>query len=445
MVSAREVVTQRTRRFGEVGDRAMQPRDNAVAAPTRKTARSGTHRVPIQLSEAIDAQATLARRQRAYYELFEGAPVAYLVTDPRGVITHVNRQACVLLNAGARLLVGKTLTAFIARADRPRFRDLVEVMSDVILHTELRVQPRAEETCWVAVVAQRATSQDGGACVRWLMRSTRTQKQEEARRDAATDELQARILELEAHGRRVGHFLKREQEARRAAEKRSLDLNGALANVAHHLAGPLRSIQAWLMLVDREPLDPRARKQAVANAGRSVQDLMRLAEQLRDHARVAGHHPMLNVESIDLARVVASVMEELRVLASDKGICLELAATAYGLPLRGDPVRLRHVFRTLLDNAIDATPEGGHVRIAISTGDGHAQVVVSDTGRGIEPGALATLFEPFTRARKPAARSDGLGLGLSVARHLIELHGGSIEAHSAGAKQGASFCVRLPL
>jgi PAS domain S-box-containing protein len=423
----------------------MQPRDNAVAASTRKTARSGTHRVPIQLPESVDAQAALARKYRAYYELYEGAPIAYLVTDPKGVITHVNRQACVLLNAGARLLVGKTLTAFIARGDRPRLRDLIEAMSDVMLHTELRVQPRADEATWVGVIAQRATSQDTGACIRWLVRSTRVQKQEEARRDAATDELHARILELEADGRRIGHFLKREQEARRAADERALDLEGALATVAHHLTGPLRSIQAWLRLVDRDPLDTRARTQAVANAARSVQDLTRVMEDLRDHARVEAHHPMLAVESTDLARIISDVMEELRALASDKGICAELAATEYEIPLRGDPLRLRQVFRTLLDNAIDFTPAGGHVRVAVSTVYGHAQVVVSDTGRGIEPGALATLFEPFTRARKPAARSDGLGLGLSVARRLIELHGGSIEAHSAGAKQGASFCVRLPL
>lgn len=422
----------------------MQPRNNAVAAATRKTARSGTHRVPIQASESADAQTALARRYRAYYELYESAPLAYVVTDTKGVITHVNRQACALLNAGARLLLGKTLTAFVARADRSRFRDLVEVMSDVILSTELRVQPRADEASWVAVVAQRSTSQEGGVCIRWLMRSTRVQKQEEARRDASTSELQARILELEAHGRRIGHFLKREQEARRAADERSHDMEDALANVAHHLAGPLRSIEAWLQLVDREPLDPRARKQAVANAGRSVQDLTRVMADLRDHARVEAHHPMLSVESTDLSVIIARAVDELRVLATDKGIGLELAAAAYGVPLRGDPLRLRQVFRILLDNAIEATPEGGHVRIAVSTGAGHAQVVVSDSGRGVEPGMLPVLFEPFSRARKPAARSDGLGLGLSIARRLIELHGGSIEAHSAGMQRGASFCVRLP-
>jgi signal transduction histidine kinase len=112
--------------------------------------------------------------------------------------------------------------------------------------------------------------------------------------------------------------------------------------------------------------------------------------------------------------------------------------------MSGDPLRLRQVFRSLLCNAIKFTPEEGHVRIAIAVDAAHAEVVITDTGRGIEPEALANLFEPFAHARNAAARKDGLGLGLSIAQRLIELHGGSIEAQSAGVNRGASFRVRLP-
>lgn len=423
----------------------MQPRDNAVAVRASKASRSGTHRVPIELRESNHAHEALARKYRTYYELYEGAPLAYLVTDANGVITHVNRQACALLNAGARFLAGKTLTSMIARADRARVRDLIAVMSDVVLHTEVRVQPRAEEAAWVSIIGQRAVSHDDGVCIRWLMRNARVQREEDARRDAAAEGLQARIFEAEANARRVGHFLKREQEARQAAEQGVLYKNRVLAELTHDLTAPLCAIQGWLQRVDQHPQDDRARKLAIANVTRTVQDLIGIVDDLRDHARIEAHQAMLKPEPLDLARVVADVMAECCALAGLKQISVAFTAEKYGIPMSGDPLRLRQVFRSVLCNAIKFTPEHGHIRVAVTIDGGYADVIVTDTGRGIEPAALANLFEPFAHARSAAARKDGLGLGLSIAQRLIELHGGTIEARSAGANRGASFRVRLPI
>lgn len=421
----------------------MQPLDDAVDGPEPKPSRSGTYRA-VTPSQLAEAQERLGLKYRTYYQLFEAAPIAYLVTDTKGIITHANRQASVLFNAGNGFLVGKTLVSLIARGDRSRLRDLIEVMSEVILRTELRIQPRAEDVAWVALSAQRGAAHAGGACIRWLLWNVRTQKQEEERRDAAEGHLQARIHDLEIAARRTGHFLHREQQARKEAEEGLRQKSRVLAEVAHEIGGQLGSLRGWLQLMSEGPLEARAQQLAIASMTRNAQDVFALLQDLMDHTRVELHQPMLTIAPIDLTRIVTEVMDELRPRAKDKGVSVELATEVYSIPMQGDALRLRQVFRNVLGNAIKFTPAQGHVRVEVAAHAEHVAVTFTDTGCGIDPERVASIFAPFAQLHTPAARRSGLGLGLSIARRLVELHGGTIEARSEGVGRGAQLSVRLP-
>src|SRR6266851_4014763 len=192
--------------------------------------------------------------------------------------------------------------------------------------------------------------------------------------------------------------------------------------------------------------DADAARAAVQIILRNVKAQVRLVDDLLDVSRVASGKLRLNVQPVDLRRVVEDAVDGIRPAADAKGIRLQSVLASPGGPVSGDPDRLQQVLWNLVSNAVKFTPKGGRVQIQLQRGNSHVELIVTDTGQGIEPAVLPYVFDRFRQGDATSTRAHGgLGLGLALVRSLVELHGGSVLAESPGGGQGATFVVKLPL
>jgi PAS domain S-box-containing protein len=396
--------------------------------------------------EMLAARADVEAERRIYRELFDLAPEAYLVTSDKGTILQANHAAGELFDRNAAFLLGKPLATLIASEHRSTFLDLLSTMGSHVLRTELRARTGpGDRSCAVSVSARRGLSGGESSCIRWIFASLSDDEDRESRREQRERELHERVHELEASQRALGHLLEREQKASQDAEERNRLKGQALAAVAHEIRGPLGTIAGWLHMLDKTGMAAEVRKRAALSMARSVRALARLVDDLVEHARVENYKVVLNASPLNLVRLVAETTEDVRPLAEIKKIRLELSAHPHSIVTHGDAWRLQQVFRNLLGNALKFTSEHGVVRVSSTTVGDRAEVSISDTGRGIERGDLKKIFTPFAQLREPSTGNDGLGLGLSIAHGLVELHGGTLEARSDGPGRGSTFVVRLPL
>jgi PAS domain S-box-containing protein len=219
-----------------------------------------------------------------------------------------------------------------------------------------------------------------------------------------------------------------------------------LALLGHELRNPLAPIKNALRILELKGDDPAVVGRARAMIDRQATQLTRLVDELLDASRIARGKVRLTAEPLDLAALVRTAVGDHRHEAEAAGLAVELAAPPGPVRVRGDAARLTQVVTNLWANAIKFTPSGGRVSVRVAAEGADAVLTVSDTGVGIDPAAIPTLFQPFRQVdADPARTKGGLGLGLSVVRGLVELHGGRVEAASAGAGRGATFTVRLPL
>lgn len=399
-----------------------------------------------QADELLATRMRLDRERRVFGELFEAAPEAYLVTDDRGVIIQANRRAATLVNLDQALLIGKPLVSLVAHDDRRSFFNLLEAVGDAVFHTELRIVPRKQpDAVWVALSAQRGIRDEGSLCVRWLMRSIAHEKEDELRRNATEKILRDRIRTLEVSVASLTQSVERAQLARQEADDRDRRKSVALAETAHEMRSPLSTIAGWLRMLHEGMLEEKTQARAVDSMTRCVRSIVRIVENLIDHARAENDQLVLKLETLNLVRSLFEVVEDMRPLAELKKLRIAFSAKSSRLVVRGDGWRLQQVFKNLIGNAVKFTPEHGAIQVSVSTTELHAEVKVTDTGRGIPADALRAIFTPFTQLGAPGTRHTGLGLGLSIARRIVELHGGTICAESDGPGTGSTFTVRLPL
>jgi signal transduction histidine kinase len=239
--------------------------------------------------------------------------------------------------------------------------------------------------------------------------------------------------------------LLREQTARQEAEAANRSKDEFLATLSHELRSPLSAILTWITLL-RHDDSAKTVARAIGVIERNARSQARLIEDLLDISRIIAGKMRLDVRALNLVTVVEAALDTVRPAATERGVVLRLDVTA-GVPmLHGDAPRLQQVVLNLLSNAVKFTPSDGLVTVRVARRGDHAVVEVQDTGRGIAPGFLPHIFERFRQADGSSTRSQGgLGIGLAIVRHLIELHGGTIRADSAGADAGATFTVSLPL
>jgi PAS domain S-box-containing protein len=240
-------------------------------------------------------------------------------------------------------------------------------------------------------------------------------------------------------------LLAREHEARAEAEIANRIKDEFLATLSHELRTPLTAILGWLSIMRSQPLDPKTTEHAIATIERNARIQAQLIEDLVDVSRIVGGKLNLEMRPVDLLQVIEAAIEVVRPAAEAKGVALQVKHDPPAGLVSGDAARLQQVIWNLLSNAVKFTSQGGSVEVSLGRADGLAEVVVRDTGIGIAPEFLPHVFERFRQAESPLTRSHrGLGLGLAIVRHLVELHGGSVSAESPGENQGATFTIRLP-
>lgn len=240
-------------------------------------------------------------------------------------------------------------------------------------------------------------------------------------------------------------LLARESAARQEAEEANQLKDEFLATVSHELRTPLTAILGWVQLLRTGHLPAPRRERALETMERNARAQGQLIEDLLDVSRIMSGKLRLDVKPVDLSAVVQQALDSVRPAADARGIHVE-ATVDTSSSVMGDTHRLQQVVWNLLSNAVKFTPRGGHVRLVVARQDSLVELTVEDTGQGIPAAFLPHVFERFRQADSGTTRkTGGLGLGLSIVRHIVEMHGGTVSAASEGEGQGASFRVRLPL
>ncbi|MBE9208918.1 PAS domain-containing protein [Nostoc sp. LEGE 06077] len=241
-------------------------------------------------------------------------------------------------------------------------------------------------------------------------------------------------------------LLEQEHSAREAAETANRAKDEFLSILSHELRNPLNAMLGWANLLRTHQLDEATVNQGLEAIERSAQAQAHLISDLLDISRISSGRLRMDAQQIDLVPIIEDAIAVVRLAAEAKNIQIKTSLAPSTRPIVGDPTRLQQVVWNLLSNAIKFTPNTGRIEVKLKYTTFQAQIQISDTGQGINPEFLPYLFDRFRQADGSRTRSNpGLGLGLSIVRHLVELHGGTVEAQSAGEGQGATFTVRLPL
>jgi PAS domain S-box-containing protein len=240
-------------------------------------------------------------------------------------------------------------------------------------------------------------------------------------------------------------LLEREKALRAKAEEANRLKDEFLATVSHELRTPLTAILGWSHMLETNSLDTGTARRAVEVIRRNAEQQRQIVEDVLDVSRIVTGKLRLESQRVELSSVVGAALDTIAPAAEAKSIRLRSSLDA-GAHVTGDPARLQQVVWNLLSNAVKFTPAGGEVRVSAARLLTHVRVEVCDTGQGVTPEFLPYVFDRFRQADSSTTRRHGgLGLGLSAVRHLVEAHGGSVHAYSAGEGQGATFTVDLPL
>jgi signal transduction histidine kinase len=234
------------------------------------------------------------------------------------------------------------------------------------------------------------------------------------------------------------------ERARAEAERANQAKDEFLAVLSHELRTPLTSMLGWLRLLRTGQLGPERIAQALEVVERNTRTQAQLINDLLDVSRIIAGKLQLDLFPVDLTPIIEESVEAARRDADAKGVELDLAVSAAAGPVLGDPLRLGQIVANLVANAVKFTPAGGRVRVRLAREGAEAVITVTDTGIGIAPELLVHVFDRFRQADSTSTRSHGgLGIGLTIVRHIVELHGGTIEVDSVEGGT-TTFTVRLP-
>jgi PAS domain S-box-containing protein len=367
--------------------------------------------------------------------LLQSAPVAIASLDLQGRILDAN--LALVQSSGYTLdeLQGAAFSAFLDRADeddaRAAFTALV--LGECEAYTaSRRYRTRAGDVRDVDLRVALVRDESGTPTMCLAVLQDVTEHRRALERAAQIDRERERLL-LEA------------QRAHQDAETANRVKDEFLATLSHELRTPLNAVLGWAHILRLKHDDPDTRR-ALDVIERNAVAQARLIDDLLDVSRIITGKIRLQVEPVDMAGVVNAALDSIEPTAEARGLRLS-AEVASGLPrVSGDPQRLQQVLWNLLSNAVKFSDAGGHVWITLRRNGRSIQVEVGDTGAGIAPEILPYVFDRFTQADSSTTRAHaGLGLGLAIARHLVELHGGTVSAESDGPGTGSTFRVKLPV
>jgi PAS domain S-box-containing protein len=366
---------------------------------------------------------------------FENAPVGISETSLDGTLLRVNEGFCRIVGYSADELQGGLFQHITHPDDLPtNLEHYRRLKAGEVPHYEMekRYIRRDGSIVWVHLFGSLVRHRDGSPAYGVAVIQDITERK---RAQAA---LLANEQEREA-------LLRAEQRARLQAEEANRLKDEFLATVSHELRTPLNAITGWTAVARMHPGDGPAVQRALEIIERNARAQKQLIEDLLDVSRIITGKLRLELGPVDVRRVAEAALDTAAAAAAAKKIELLLQADADLPVIAADFTRLQQVVWNLLANAVKFTPDGGRVCVSVRRQGREAEIGVHDTGEGIAPEFLPFVFDRFRQADGSITRRHGgLGLGLSIVRHIVELHGGRVSAESAGAGRGASFVVRLP-
>lgn len=260
------------------------------------------------------------------------------------------------------------------------------------------------------------------------------------------EELSKYIAELKDSEEARSELLLHAERALAEAEAANRIKDEFLATLSHELRTPLTSLLGWASVLRTSQHDEQLLKQGLEAIDRNAQVQAQLIDDLLDVSRIVSGKLHLDVKPLDISLVIQAAINVVRPAAGAKGIALDYYAQPGLGAISGDPARLQQIIWNLLSNAVKFTPAGGAIRVRLEQDGSHARVTVEDTGLGIDPEFLPNVFDRFRQADSSTTRHfGGLGLGLAIVRHLVELHGGTVSAYSQGVGMGSTFSAKFPL
>ena len=290
------------------------------------------------------------------------------------------------------------------------------------------------------------TGKSQSRAVAVLQQKAQLLEREVQERLRAEEDLRVAKEQLESQISALGQLIASEQLARAEAETANRMKDEFLATVSHELRTPLNAIIGWAHMLQRANLDEETQTRALETIERNAKSQAQLIEDILDVSRMISGKMRLQMAPVDIASVIKTAVDAVQLAANSKDIDLQITLGSPSRYVLGDSNRLQQVVWNLLSNAIKFTPAGGRVAVRFEVDGSHARITVSDTGQGIGEEFLPHVFERFRQADGASTRiHGGLGLGLALVRHLVELHGGTVAARSDGRGRGAAFIVELPL
>ncbi|MEH2371141.1 hybrid sensor histidine kinase/response regulator [Nostoc sp.] len=371
----------------------------------------------------------LRQSEERYRYLAEAIPQLVWTTKPNGECDFFNQNWCEYTGLTLEQSLGSGWLAAlhpddVQRADKV-WSDAVK--NSTIYNNEYRFKRAADGSYRWQLARGLPLKDEQGFVVKWFGTCTDIHEQKQ-------------ILEERAH------LLELEQVARAKAETANRIKDEFLAVLSHELRTPLNAILGWSKLLQTRRLDQKKTSEALATIERNATLQVQLIEDLLDISRILQGKLTLNITKINLKSTVLSALKTMQLAAETKLIEVNTVFESGVGQIMGDSTRLQQVVWNLLSNAIKFTPRGGKVEVRLQETDGYAQIIVSDTGKGISADFLPFVFDYFRQADSTSTRNfGGLGLGLAIVRNIIEMHGGIVKADSHGEGQGAIFTVSLPL
>jgi PAS domain S-box-containing protein len=366
-------------------------------------------------------------------------PIAAL--DLSGHVVDVNQALLAASGYSAEELKGRLFGAFLdpgdEKAARAAFGELAHGLRDSYrADRKYRTKTGDVREVDLSVSLVRGASGDPELCLAALQDVTDHKR--------ALAAAARRAAELEAAEEERERLLLQTQRAHREIESTSRLKDEFLAMLSHELRTPLNAILGWARILRGRQLDAST-VHALDVIERNATAQARLIDDLLDVSRIITGKIRLQIEAVDLCAIAAESIETVKPAADSKGVALSADIPAVLPRLAGDAQRLQQVLWNLLSNAVKFTESGGKVSLALSHDQRAVQIVVSDTGMGISPDILPYVFDRFTQGDSSTTRAHaGLGLGLAIVRHLVELHGGVVSAESSGEGKGSTFRVWLP-
>jgi PAS domain S-box-containing protein len=381
-----------------------------------------------EISDRKQAEAALRESEERYRILAESIPQLVWITNVEGQNEYVNQQFCNYTGLNMEQMLGLDWLDIIHPddAERTRERWLKSVNEGAFYEIEYRFR-RADGVYRWFLGQGTPLKNEQGQITRWFGTCTDIEQQKQVEQERSL-------------------VLQQEQAAREAAEQANRIKDEFLAVVSHELRTPMNPILGWSRLLQQGKLKGERAMDAIATIERNAKLQVQLIDDLLDISRILRGKMSLEIAPVDLGMVISSAIETVRLAAEAKSLLIQTTGAKQGVMVNGDAGRLQQVVWNLLSNAVKFTPQGGQITIDLSSGKSHAQIQVTDTGKGISHQFLPHVFEHFRQEDGATTRKfGGLGLGLAIVRQITELHGGVVGVDSLGEGQGATFTVKVPL